>query len=335
MTAAGERGTTIVSDRAVRKIARRAAGEAEPILAGSAESSATVRGRRADVAVKVALPFPAPLPQTVRRIQAHVTHRTHELTGLHVGPTRVQVNGLLPVQASHTMTTPTAAHDAVPAHRGTCPRTPMRWWSPRRLPMALLTLTAATACGALAYDMALVHLAHRSPASWRTEVVSRLGRHGPDDAVVGIGAGTLAALGILMVFLAVSPGRRGLLTVVTSTAQVRAVVDRKAVALVVRDAVEDVPGISTARVRAGRRRLLVRAQLAFGERETARRDVAATARRALDGCGLRRPPTLRVRVRPDSTWACAEGRVGDGDQQQASGTAGVPQEQKDRAPDAP
>ncbi|MCQ4206918.1 DUF6286 domain-containing protein [Streptomyces longispororuber] len=332
MTAAAERGTTTLSDRAVRKIARRAAGEAEPVLAASAESSATVRGRRADVAVKLALPFPAPLPQTVQRVQDHVTRRTHELTGLHVGPTRVQVDGLLPVQTSRTTTTPAAADDAVPA-REPGPRTPMRWWSPRRLPMALLALAAATACGALAYDMVLVHLAHRSAASWRTEVVSRLGRHGPDDTVVGIGAGTLAALGILMVALAVSPGRRGLLTVVTSTAQVRAAVDRKAVALLVRDAVEDVPGISTATVRAGRRRLMVRAQLAFGERETGRSAVAAAARRALDSCGLRRPPRLRVRVRPDSTWASAEGRGGDG-VRQGSGTAGVPQERKAGAPDA-
>lgn len=184
----------------------------------------------------------------------------------------------------------------------------MRWWSPRRLPTALLALAAAIACGTLAVDLIRVHVAHLPAASWRTQAVHWLERHGPNAPFVGIAAGALAVLGILMIALAVSPGRRGLLTVASPGAGLRAAMDRTAIALVVRDAVGDVPGISTVRVRVRRRRVVVRAQLAFGDRAIARRDVQAAAHAALDGCSLRRPPRLRVKVRPDSAWTTKSGR---------------------------
>lgn len=239
MTEAAERGRTVVSDRAVRRIAGRAAGEATPAVGGSGTGSATVRGRRADVAVKVAVPFPAPLPEAARRIQDHVTRRTSELTGLHIGAARVQVTGLLPVAAARTSAVSTTGADTSAPDRDSGPRTPLRWWSPRRLPAALLALAAATACGALVADLVKVHLAHRPAASWRADTVRWLERHGPDTPFVALAAGALAALGVLMIALAVTPGRRGLLTVdspASPAAQLRAAMDRKALALVVRDA---------------------------------------------------------------------------------------------------
>ncbi|MEU6840433.1 DUF6286 domain-containing protein [Streptomyces sp. NPDC046716] len=298
MTAPARRGTTVVSERAVRKIAERAAVEAAPTgsrpAKDTAKGSATVRGRRADVALEVALPCQASLSDTVRRVQSHVSDRTRELTGLHVGTPRVGVTALLPAGPEWSAPVP---ETAVPAGR-----TPLRWWSPRRLPTGLLTLAGTALCGALALDLVLVHLAHRPAALWRTESVHWLTGHGSADPAVRVGAGLLAVLGALMIFLALSPGRRGLLTVSSSDPRVRAAVDRAAVALLVRDAVAGVPGIGPVRVRVGRRRASVRARLAFGERETARTAVREAARGVLDSCGLRRPLKLRVRVRPDDSW---------------------------------
>ncbi|MFI5659956.1 DUF6286 domain-containing Asp23/Gls24 family envelope stress response protein [Streptomyces sp. NPDC051684] len=340
MTEAAERGTTVVSDRAVRRIAGRAAGEAVPAPGGSGTGSATVRGRRADVAVKVAVPFPAPLPEATRTIQDHVTRRTGELTGLHIRAARIQVTGLLPVAAARTAPVSTTGADTGATDRDAGRRTPLRWWSPRRLPTALLALTAATACGALVVDLVRVHLAHRPAASWRADTVHWLERHGPDAPFATIAAGALAALGILMIALAVTPGRRGLLSVDSPAAQLRAAMDRKALALVVRDAAGDVPGIGAVRVRVHRRRVAVRAQLAFGERAVARRGVETTAREVLDGCCLRRSPRVRVKVRADSAWTAeADQGEGDGDdgQRPLDGTPPTEEspQQKGRATDAP
>ncbi|WP_162637675.1 DUF6286 domain-containing protein, partial [Streptomyces qinglanensis] len=95
MTAAARRGTTTVADKVVRKIAERAAGEALPgPAAGRASGSASVHGRRASVALRLPLPYPAPLSDTARRVQRHVTDRTRELTGLGVAPARLTVTRL-------------------------------------------------------------------------------------------------------------------------------------------------------------------------------------------------------------------------------------------------
>ncbi|MHB9757295.1 DUF6286 domain-containing protein [Streptomyces sp. BYX5S] len=407
MTGAAERGTTVVSGRAVRRIAGRAAGEATATPVRTGSGTATVRGRRADVGVKVALPFPAPLPETARLIEAHVTDRTRELTGLHVTPARVQVTELLPVPGAGAgaatgvrgasrsagpagvsggsgpagaagvsggsgpagaagvlgASGPAGAVAGGPGAGGAKPlgpgdsgsRTPLRWWSPRRLPAALLALAAATVCGALAVDLVRVHWADRTAASWRTGTVHWLERHGPDAPLVGIAAAALAVLGVLMIVLAVSPGRRGLLTVVSPAAPLRAAMDRPAIALVVRDAVGDVAGIDTVRVRVRRRRVVVRAQLAFGDRAVARAAVGAAARGVLDDCRLRRAPGLRVKVRPGEAWSAGTatapgprtpGDTGTGtgtdtdtdtdtDTENGTDTPEVPREQKGRATDAP
>ncbi|MFJ4715970.1 DUF6286 domain-containing protein [Streptomyces sp. NPDC088785] len=298
MTAAARRGTTVVSERAVRKIAERAAVEAAPVGArpvrDGAKGSATVRGRRADVALEVSLPCQESLSDTVRQMQSHVSDRTRELTGLHVDAPRVGVTALLPPRPGW--------HAPAPAEPPPAGRTPLRWWSSRRLPTGLLTLIGAVLCGALALDLVLVHLADRPAALWRTETVHWLTGHGSADPFVRAGAGVLAALGILMIFLAVTPGRRRLLTVSSADRRVRAAVDRASVALLVRDAVGDVPGIGPVRVRVGRRRATVRALLSFGDRKTARDGVREATRGVLDSCDLRRPPRPRIRVRPDVSW---------------------------------
>ncbi|NDZ83949.1 hypothetical protein G3I19_36675 [Streptomyces sp. SID10853] len=82
----------------------------------------------------------------------------------------------------------------------------------------------------------------------------------------------------------------------------RAVLERAAVAVLVRDAVAAVPGVTRVRTRVGRHRVTVRARLGFGDRATARREVEEAAAGTLTGCGLARPLRLRTTVTPEPHW---------------------------------
>ncbi|MFI0510386.1 DUF6286 domain-containing Asp23/Gls24 family envelope stress response protein [Streptomyces sp. WSLK1-5] len=296
MTAAAQRGTTTVSERAVRRIAERAATEALPGQDGArtAKAAASVRGRGARVSLGVSLPYPAPLADTVRELQRHVVARTRHLTGLDVPSAPVHVTSL---------TAPASAHPPAPAAADEHPsRTPRRWWSRRRAPVALVAAVAAVACGALAVDLLRVHAAHQGAGAWRTSAVHWLSGHGPGDPAVVLAGGLTALLGLWMVVLALTPGRRGPVTVHTGSSRLTAAVDRSAVTALVRDAVGDVEGVTAVRVRAGRRRVTVRAGLAFGDRALAHAAVTAAARSALTGCRLRRTPRLRVALTAEPVW---------------------------------
>ncbi|WP_327402563.1 alkaline shock response membrane anchor protein AmaP [Streptomyces sp. NBC_01288] len=289
---AAQRGTTTVSERAVRRIAERATAEALP--GRTARAAATVRGGRAELSLGVTLPYPAPLADGARDVQRHVLERTRELTGLDVPTARVGVTSLAPPRYSRAPVSP--------AEKTNSPSTPGRWWSARRTPVALLTSSAALACGALALDLVQVHTAHRAAAAWRVSAVHWLSGHGPGDPAVVIAGGLTALLGVWMIVLALTPGLRHRSTVRTEAERVDAAVDRSAIGSLVRDTAGDVPGITAVRVRVGRRRITVWASLAFGDRAEAHTAVTAAAHAAVSSCRLRRAPRVRVTVTPEPVW---------------------------------
>ncbi|MBK3630207.1 Asp23/Gls24 family envelope stress response protein [Streptomyces sp. MBT49] len=330
MTAAAARGTTTVSPRAVRRIAERAAAETLPRPGGApgdrssrtartartegparpdrtdrtdrtgrpvpaARVAASVRGNSARLALGVTLPYPAPLAETVGNLQRHVAQRTGQLTGLDVADARITVTALAPSLLPHPPLPPSAG-----AVSGA--RTPRRRWSGRRVPVTLLTAAAAVGTGALALDLVRVHTAHQAPAAWRTGAVHWLSGHGPGDPAVVVGGALLALAGVWMAVLALTPGRRRRSTLLAPAPRVEAAMDRSAVEALLRDAVGDVEGVTAVRVRASRRRAVVRAPLAFGDRATAHAAVTAAARDALTACRLRRTPRLRIVVTPQPLW---------------------------------
>ncbi|MET8943351.1 DUF6286 domain-containing protein [Streptomyces sp. NPDC004542] len=304
MTAAAQRGTTTITDRAVRRISERAAGE---VLAGSAAArpargTASVRGRRAEVSLDVTLPYPAPLAETVRGVQEHVAGRTRELTGLDVPGARVEVTAFTTAAAAGTSAPGTSALGSAATASGEAGRTPRRLWSRRRIPAAVLAAVAAVVCGALAADLVRVHTTHHAAAAWRVTAAHWAAGHGPGDTPVVVAGGLTALLGLWMVVLAVTPGMRRRATVLAPAPRVVAAVDRSAVESLVRDAVGRVAGIGAVRVRVRRHRVTVRAGLLFGERGDARAGVTAAAGAAVRSCGLRRAPRLRVRVTPEAVW---------------------------------
>ncbi|MER5888709.1 DUF6286 domain-containing Asp23/Gls24 family envelope stress response protein [Streptomyces sp. NPDC001941] len=297
-TAAALRGTTTVSEKAVRKIAQRAAGEVLPAsAAGDVRGSATVRGRRAAVALRVTLPYPAPLSETARDVQAYVAERTGQLTGLDVARPRLTTTRLAA----------SAARDVEPvAADGPGARAPRRWWSARRGPTAVVLLLAAAACGAVTADVVRVHATGAPAALWRTRAVDWLAGHGPGQLPLRVAGLVAVVLGAWLLVLALTPGRRGLLVLAAPGGPVTAVVDRQAVASLVRDAVGDVDGVAAVRVRVGRRRVRVRAVLAFGEVGAARAQALEATGLALRGCLLRRPLRPKVSVVPDAAWQAPE-----------------------------
>ncbi|MDN3026019.1 DUF6286 domain-containing protein [Streptomyces sp. S.PB5] len=287
--AVGARGRTTVSDRAVSRIAERAAAEAlPPGEAVAVSAAATTRGGRAAVSVELTLPYRAAVGDAGDRVQRYVAERTAALTGLAVADPRVVVRGLTPRAGSRP---DTAAPDA-----GGLDGRARRLWSERRPPASAAALLGLAACAATLYDIVCVHVLGRPPASWRSRLLTWLTTHGPGDVTLALGT-AIAVLGVGSVLLALTPGRRRLLPMSTTERGVRAALDRTAAKRLLRDAVSDVSGVSPVRVRVGRRRARIRAVVEFGDRDTAHRRVVTVAHEALTACGLGRTPRLRVRLR--------------------------------------
>jgi uncharacterized alkaline shock family protein YloU len=99
-----QRGVTVVADRAVSKIAGRAAGEIDHVLPPPATGfarltgggsdpgvSAVVHGASVQLEVQVAVAYPAPLRSVARHVRAAVRTRVEDLTGLKVRSVRVEI----------------------------------------------------------------------------------------------------------------------------------------------------------------------------------------------------------------------------------------------------
>ncbi|MFF5721735.1 DUF6286 domain-containing protein [Streptomyces buecherae] len=170
-----------------------------------------------------------------------------------------------------------------------------RFWASRRLPAALLALVVLGAAGLLLYDVAAVR-ADRSAMRWRRRLSDELATRPLDDPWIVAGACVAVVLGLWLIILALTPGRRGVLPM-RPDPRVRAGLDRSAAALVLRDRAMEVPGVRTARVDAGRRRVRVRAQAHFRELDEVRADLDHALDDGIRQLGLARRPGLRVQVR--------------------------------------
>ncbi|MGW2740955.1 DUF6286 domain-containing protein [Streptomyces sp. NPDC001450] len=180
-------------------------------------------------------------------------------------------------------------------------RSARRFWSARRIPAALAALLSAAAIGLLLYDVVSVR-AGRSAMHWRRRLAEELATRPLDDIWMIVGAAVAMALGLWLFLLAVTPGLRRLLpmrqpTGVPGTQEVRAGLDRRAAALVLRDRAMQVPGVQSAQVAVGRRKVKALARAHFRDLEEVRADLDATLGEAVTSLGLARQPTLTVRAR--------------------------------------
>ncbi|UUY45933.1 alkaline shock response membrane anchor protein AmaP [Streptomyces yangpuensis] len=172
-----------------------------------------------------------------------------------------------------------------------------RLWSERRIPAALTALAVAVAAGTLLVDVIRVR-AGQPAAAWRRHLADELASRPLDDTFIQAGGAVLAALGLWLIVLALTPGLRHRLPLKTPGAQMHAVLDRKAAELRMRDAAMRVPGVSAARVRFSRKRATARADVRFRAPADVRADVRTSLLEELDRLALAHRPSLRVRVRP-------------------------------------
>ncbi|MFD8807248.1 DUF6286 domain-containing protein [Streptomyces sp. NPDC059597] len=171
-----------------------------------------------------------------------------------------------------------------------------RFWSARRVPAALVALCLIGGAGLLLYDVAAVRAGH--PAMyWRRELARQLAEQRVDAIPVLAGAAFVAAVGLWLLFLALTPGLRRLLPMSRPHPDVRAALRREAAAVLLRDRAMDISGVREAHVRVGRRKADVKVVSHFREPEEVREDLDTTLDGAVRELGLSRPPKLSVRVR--------------------------------------
>lgn len=171
-----------------------------------------------------------------------------------------------------------------------------RFWSVRRVPAGLVALPLLALAGLFLYDVVAVR-AGRSGSGWRRELARQLARRPLDDPWVLAGAATAAALGLWLLLLALTPGLRSVLPMRRTHPDVRAGLHRDAAATVLRDRAVEVAGVQSAKVRARRSKVRVRAVSHFREPDDVRADLDRALGDTVDGLGLARPPRLSVRLR--------------------------------------
>ncbi|WP_443054974.1 DUF6286 domain-containing protein [Streptomyces sp. NBC_00691] len=294
MTAAGDRGTTRVSARAVRSIAALAAAEALPAGSTAHRTTTTSRGDRTQPHIDVRLHHPDSLADTVATLREFVARRTHDLTGLPCAPPDIRVTELTlppprtPARSSGASGASGASEAAAPP-----PRPPRRVWSQRRVPVAVLSLSSSLALGTLAFDIAGRWFPALPETAWWTPLVTWSTQSTSVTLLPVLGAGAALASGVLLILLAVLPGHRRRWTV-SSAPSLTASVDRTVLEAVLRAAVGAVNGIGPVAVRVSRRTVTVRATRTRGDGEAALAGARDAAERALTACRLARPPRLRV-----------------------------------------
>ncbi|QFR95129.1 DUF6286 domain-containing Asp23/Gls24 family envelope stress response protein [Streptomyces tsukubensis] len=313
-----ERGATTIADRVVRKIAEQAAREVMDRDEAPRHVSVTRRGDRASLSLDVRLGYPSPLADRTERLRSHVASTTARLTGLSVPRTDLQVTSLAPPARERAGAAPQPAGSG----DGTSPRAgggggsrgrvTGRPWSARRAPAAAVALVGAAVCGAVLYDVVAVDLG-KDAAAARTALWEWLLDARVTDGRVVTAALVLLAIGLWMLAAAVLPGLRGRLPLTRDprAPRVRAVLDRPAAALLLRDAALELPGVTAARVAVGRRRARVRLAASYGELTGVRGAAYEGLGTALAGFALARPVRMRVKVSRDKDWL-APGAVGTG-----------------------
>jgi hypothetical protein len=171
-----------------------------------------------------------------------------------------------------------------------------RFWSARRVPAGILAVLLLAGAGLLLYDVAAVR-ADRPAMEWRRSLARELAERPLDDPWVLAGAAVAVLLGLWLLVLAATPGLRDVLPMRRVHPRVRAGLHRDAAALALRDRAMEVSGVRSVRVRAGRRRVDVRAVSHFRELDEVRADLDVTLADGIRGLGLSRPPALSVHVR--------------------------------------
>lgn len=210
-----------------------------------------------------------------------------------------------PRAGPHTPTaagTPTGSTQSADPTRGKKPahRPSRRPWGARRAAAAVAAALILLGAGLLLFEAVWVRTGNDASAWWKS-LTGEFATRPVDDVWILTGAAVAAALGLWLLVLSVTPGLRRRLPLrvpADGHGPTSAQLDRKGAALLLRDAAMRVPGVSAARVRVGRRRVKVRADVTFGDPAEVKGELTETVRREEhDRLALARPPRPKVRVR--------------------------------------
>lgn len=171
-----------------------------------------------------------------------------------------------------------------------------RFWSLRRVPAGVVALLILAAAGLLLYDVVSVRAGDPGMA-WRRTLADELASTQLDDVKVLAAACVVSLLGLWLIVLALTPGRRGLLPMRRDAETVRAGLERSAAGLVLRDRAMQVSGVQSVRVAVGRRKVRAHAQAHFRDLHDVRGDLDLALGDGIRQLGLARQPGLSVHVR--------------------------------------
>ncbi|MGP3988142.1 DUF6286 domain-containing protein [Streptomyces sp. 3N207] len=171
-----------------------------------------------------------------------------------------------------------------------------RFWSVRRVPAGIVALLLFAGVGILLYDVASVR-AGRPGMVWRRTLTDELAGRRLDDPYMLAGAAVVAVLGLWLLVLALTPGKRSLLTMRPDVPHVRAGLERSAAALVLRDRAMEISGVQSVRVTVTRRKVRARAAAHFRDLDEVRSDLDGALREGIGQLGLASRPDLSLHVR--------------------------------------
>ncbi|MFE9258795.1 DUF6286 domain-containing protein [Streptomyces sp. NPDC006879] len=279
------RGTTLVLDRAVRRIAQQAAKEtAAPLL--TTPRVAVARGRGADLRLALTLEIACDgdLATSGRLVRAHTLRRTRALAGVPITDAVVTLGALGPPVQVPSERVPLASDGG---HRAPRP------WSARSFPAVLFAGSGLVLLAALLF----ARWSHR-----RLPAVPEALRPGETGHLVLAAVG--CAWGLCLLFLAAAPGLRGRVPWASPAQRMQITVDRRLLSDSLRDAALAVDGVQDVRSRLTRSTARLRVTAGHGELSRVQLGTEQAVDQALASMSLAWSPRVRVRVR-------AAGRLGN------------------------
>lgn len=177
-------------------------------------------------------------------------------------------------------------------------RATRRAFRPLRVVPAVVTAALLAIAAILVMIEVVAALLHRSVAVLPVTWLAWLGRTSYwDDLHVLAGAAAVAAIGLLLLALALSPGRPRAVTVKCDDPDVLMGVTRPSLRRYAEDAAQGVDGITGARAVSGRRRVRVRATSPLRDARGLTDEVRRAVEQRFEELALLNPPRLRVTVR--------------------------------------
>ncbi|MET8289779.1 DUF6286 domain-containing protein [Streptomyces sp. NPDC051639] len=161
----------------------------------------------------------------------------------------------------------------------------------------MVAFIAFCAIGALLYDVIAVR-AGQPAGTWRTRITEEMTTRPVDDPWLLATGAVAVVLGLWLLILALTPGLRRLLPLRApeDSPETGAWLDRKGAAIVLRDAAMRVPGVSRARIRVRRRRVVARVEVGFRDIATVRDDLSQALQRQCRQLALVHTPRLAIRL---------------------------------------